>query len=116
MASMHALRELGPRDKAAVVAIQETAASARQTLDRISSWFCKPGTKDAVDRDAQMEKLEMFYEGLRSEYQSVVGLDDLRQLDDVLSRNAEEFVGALTVRSQGSGIHQPTFMTGRHHQ
>ncbi|CAK0793959.1 unnamed protein product, partial [Prorocentrum cordatum] len=85
----------------------EASASAGERLEeRLRRWFCVP-SEAAVDRAAQREKLEAVHGSWRPGFQRACSLEDLRRLDDVLSRNAEEFTGAVAVFGCGRGERAP---------
>ena len=76
----------------------------KELLGRVQRWFCRPGTDDKVDREAQSEKLEMLHGALRPGVRARVSLDELRRFDDALTRNAEEFTGAPAILgAEGAG-------------
>jgi len=89
------------------------ASGAAQCLRRLKSWFCRP-EEQWVDHEAQAEKLQMVHGALRANLRQIVDIADLKLLDDVLSRNAEEFTGAPAIF--GSSADRPSCFSRRRFQ
>lgn len=88
-------------------------AGASERLARLQKWFCVPHER-WVDRAEQKEKLEMIHEALRAPLRKCTSVKDLRLLDDILNRNAEEFTGAAAVFHGGGG--RPSYFNRRRFQ
>lgn len=76
------------------------SAEASSRVERIKTWFFLPMSEE-VDRDEQTDKLQLVLDALRPELRRRVSLDELRHLDDVLSRNLEEFSAEATIMHGG---------------
>eukprot|EP00927_Polykrikos_kofoidii_P035895 TRINITY_DN30393_c0_g1_i1.p1 TRINITY_DN30393_c0_g1~~TRINITY_DN30393_c0_g1_i1.p1 ORF type:complete len:715 (-),score=108.69 TRINITY_DN30393_c0_g1_i1:82-2136(-) len=105
--------------KAAAATDSTTAAAASQRLleKRLQTWFCQPNRKNANDL-AQNEKLAMIRAALRPHLRRHVTKADLRLLDDICTRNAEEFVGAVDIHFVESefGEEHPSYLGRRRFQ